>query len=194
VAEQFTQEAADAAIAEGARICLRRGRQIANVTALAGATPIYSVRRFLGRDGERWIATNAIFPISRAVEVTRATEAFFAARQAEIERHRLRIGYISQVTPVHWQIEPLFYWWDELEELHFRHLPEAEATRFRALRAEPWGRDMALIALTGWGHPDDKRRASEAGFDLHLTKPVDPAELEELLRSPDLRGEAAARG
>ena len=64
----------------------------------------------------------------------------------------------------------------------------------RALRAEPWGRDMALIALTGWGHPDDKRRASEAGFDLHLTKPVDPAELEELLRSPDLRGEAAARG
>ncbi|MFO1455302.1 MAG: FAD-binding oxidoreductase [Steroidobacteraceae bacterium] len=144
VAEQFTQEAADAAIAEGARICLRRGRQIANVTALAGATPIYSVRRFLGRDGERWIATNAIFPISRAVEVTRATEAFFAARQAEIERHRLRIGYISQVTPVHWQIEPLFYWWDELEELHFRHLPEAEATRFRALRAEPGVREFVL--------------------------------------------------
>jgi FAD/FMN-containing dehydrogenase len=90
VAEQFTQEAADAAIAAGARICLRRGRQIPNVTALAGATPIYSVRRFLGRDGERWIATNAIFPISRAVEVTRATEAFFAAQQAQLERHRVR--------------------------------------------------------------------------------------------------------
>ena len=144
VAEQCAQEAADAAIGVGAKICLRRGRRIANVTALAGATPIYSVRRFLGRDGERWIATHAIFPVSRAVEVTRATEAFFAARQAEIERHGVRIGYISQVTPVHWQIEPLFYWWDELEELHFRHLTPDEATRFRGLRARPGVREFVL--------------------------------------------------
>ena len=144
VAEQFTQEAADAAIAEGAKICLRRGRQIPNVTALAGATPIYSVRRFLGRDGERWIATNAIFPISRAVEVTRATEAFFAARQAALGRHRVRVGYISQVTPVHWQIEPLFYWPDELEELHLRHLGAGEAEKFRALKGEPGTREFVL--------------------------------------------------
>jgi hypothetical protein len=137
VAEQFTQEAADAAIAEGARICLRRGREIPRVIALASAAPIYSVRRFLGRDGERWIATNAIFPISRAVEVVRRTEAFFAARQPELDRHRVRVGYISQVTPVHFQIEPLFYWPDELEELHFRHLGEEEARRFRALRGDP---------------------------------------------------------
>lgn len=144
VAEQFTQDAADAAIAVGAKICLRRGRQIPNVTALAGSTPIYSVRRFLGRDGERWIATNAIFPIGRAVEVTRATEAFFAARQAGIERHKVRIGHISQVTPVHWQIEPLFYWWDELEELHLRHLGADEAARFRTLKAEPGTREFVL--------------------------------------------------
>ncbi len=55
----------------------------------------------------------------------------------------------------------------------------------RALRAAPGGADLELIALTGWGHPDDKRRAAEAGFDRHLTKPVDPAELEELLRVAD---------
>ncbi|MCU0759441.1 MAG: FAD-binding oxidoreductase [Steroidobacteraceae bacterium] len=144
VAEQFTQEAADAAIAAGAKLCLKRGRQIPNVTALAGATPIYSVRRFLGRDGERWIATNAIFPVSRAVEVTRATESFFAARAAQLERHRVRIGYISQVTPVHWQIEPLFYWWDELEELHLRHLSADEAARFRGLKAAPGTREFVL--------------------------------------------------
>jgi PAS domain S-box-containing protein len=52
----------------------------------------------------------------------------------------------------------------------------------RALRAAPGGERLELIALTGWGHPDDKRRAAEAGFDRHLTKPVDPGELEELLR------------
>ena len=49
------------------------------------------------------------------------------------------------------------------------------------IRDETWGRHMILIALTGWGQEDDKRRAQRAGFDHHLTKPVDPATLEELL-------------
>ena len=57
----------------------------------------------------------------------------------------------------------------------------------RALRAAPGGADLELIALTGWGHADDKLRAAEAGFDRHLTKPVDPDELEELLRVAEFR-------
>ena len=40
---------------------------------------------------------------------------------------------------------------------------------------------MAVIALTGWGQDEDKRRALEAGFDHHLTKPVEAAALEKLL-------------
>jgi PAS domain S-box-containing protein len=39
------------------------------------------------------------------------------------------------------------------------------------------GRDVRLIAITGWGQDGDKRRAWAAGFDAHLTKPVDPAAL-----------------
>jgi len=35
------------------------------------------------------------------------------------------------------------------------------------------GRDVRIVALTGWGQDDDRRRAAEAGFDVHLTKPVD---------------------
>jgi signal transduction histidine kinase/CheY-like chemotaxis protein len=42
----------------------------------------------------------------------------------------------------------------------------------RRLRAEPWGKHMLLIAVTGWGQDSDKQRATEAGFDCHLTKPV----------------------
>jgi CheY-like chemotaxis protein len=49
------------------------------------------------------------------------------------------------------------------------------------IREQPWGRHMALIALTGWGQEDDKRRAIEAGFDHHITKPVDSLVLEKLL-------------
>ncbi len=53
----------------------------------------------------------------------------------------------------------------------------------RHLRTQSWGRDMVLIALTGWGQEEDKQRSIEAGFDQHLTKPLDPSHLEELLAS-----------
>jgi CheY-like chemotaxis protein len=51
----------------------------------------------------------------------------------------------------------------------------------RHIRQEPWGKKMVLVALTGWGQEEDKRRATEAGFDHHLTKPVEPAVLRKLL-------------
>jgi PAS domain S-box-containing protein len=53
----------------------------------------------------------------------------------------------------------------------------------RRIRAWPWGRDMMLVALTGWGQDADRRRTLEAGFDAHLVKPVDPAEVMKLLAS-----------
>jgi len=51
----------------------------------------------------------------------------------------------------------------------------------RRIRAETWGRDMLLIAVTGWGQPGDKRQCAEAGFDHHLTKPVDVTDITRLL-------------
>jgi len=48
------------------------------------------------------------------------------------------------------------------------------------IRREAWGERIKLIAVTGWGQPEDKRRALAAGFNYHLTKPVDPAQLEAL--------------
>lgn len=49
------------------------------------------------------------------------------------------------------------------------------------IRQEDWGKQALLVALTGWGQPADKRRAAEAGFDEHMTKPVDPEELERMI-------------
>jgi len=54
----------------------------------------------------------------------------------------------------------------------------------RRIREQPWGRDAVIIALTGWGQENDKRRSLEAGFDHHLVKPVEPAALVSLL-SPE---------
>ncbi len=51
----------------------------------------------------------------------------------------------------------------------------------RRIRDEEGSGRAVLVAITGWGQDDDRRRAREAGFDHHLTKPVDPAQLQRLL-------------
>jgi len=51
------------------------------------------------------------------------------------------------------------------------------------IRQQPWGQVMVLIALTGWGQESDRQHSQAAGFDHHLVKPVDPAELVRLLAS-----------
>jgi signal transduction histidine kinase/ActR/RegA family two-component response regulator len=51
----------------------------------------------------------------------------------------------------------------------------------RAIRAEAWGGDIVLIALSGWGQDSDKQRSRDAGFDHHLVKPVDHAVLSKIL-------------
>ncbi|MGH8635701.1 MAG: response regulator [Burkholderiales bacterium] len=51
----------------------------------------------------------------------------------------------------------------------------------RRMRNEPWGKHVKLVAVTGWGHPEDRSRAIAAGFDAHLLKPVDHAALVKLL-------------
>ena len=91
-------------------------------------------------------------------------------------------------------------------ELALRQWRDGEAAE-RELRAEPYAaavldlglplldgyavcsalreaglRDTRIVALTGYGREEDRRRALEAGFDAHLVKPVDPARLDELLR------------
>jgi len=57
----------------------------------------------------------------------------------------------------------------------------------RQIRQEPRLSTVTLIALTGWGTDEDKRRAAEAGFNLHLTKPIDPAIVAEMFESMSAR-------
>src|SRR5262245_14519817 len=65
-------------------------------------------------------------------------------------------------------------------------LPELDGFQVAsALRRDPATADIRMIAITGYGRPEDRRRSGEAGFELHLTKPVDPSVLQQLLSDGD---------
>jgi signal transduction histidine kinase/CheY-like chemotaxis protein len=67
-------------------------------------------------------------------------------------------------------------------------LPELDGYEVaRRIRRLPGGQNILLVALTGWGQMDDRRRANEAGFDYHLTKPVEVAILNDLLSRGESR-------
>jgi CheY-like chemotaxis protein len=60
-------------------------------------------------------------------------------------------------------------------------LPELDGYSVARRVREALGGAVYLIALTGYGQPDDRRRAAEAGFDVHVTKPIDSAMLLDLV-------------
>jgi signal transduction histidine kinase len=69
----------------------------------------------------------------------------------------------------------------------------------RRIRSMPWGRDVRIVALSGWGQDADRRKSREAGFDHHLLKPVNYPDLARLLNAFDAprqpeEGGADARG
>jgi len=60
----------------------------------------------------------------------------------------------------------------------------------RRLRAEDWGSRVTLVAVTAYGREEDRRRAEEAGFDMHFVKPADPAAILGLFKDVRIRGQA----
>lgn len=64
----------------------------------------------------------------------------------------------------------------------------------RMIREQPWGKNMFLIALSGWGQQLDRQRTKEAGFDAHLTKPAKYETLMEILNHLPIDGIAAVDG
>ena len=53
----------------------------------------------------------------------------------------------------------------------------------RHIRNEQWGKDLVLVALTGWGQEEDRQQSRDAGFDAHMVKPVDHDLLQDFLAS-----------
>ncbi len=143
-AEGLDDTSAEAGIAKARVVCVKRGREIANVLPRAMEARGYSVRGFLGGQGQRWVPTNSIWPLSRAVEIATAVQGFFAERKPEMQRLGIQESYMTNWGNGYFQCEPSFYWADEVSELHLRHLGKDEADKFRGLKPNPEARAFAM--------------------------------------------------
>jgi len=121
----------------------REGREIPNLLPMALAAKPYSVRGFLGPEGERWVPTNAMLPYSRAESAAAAVQAFFESQRARMDALGIWESYMLGPRPGFVVLEPSFYWTDEVSQLHLDHLDAASAARFRDRPANPAAREFA---------------------------------------------------
>ncbi|MBL8642841.1 MAG: FAD-binding oxidoreductase [Rhodospirillaceae bacterium] len=138
--EGFDNATAEAGMAKVRSVCVKRGREIANVLPRAMEARGFSVRGFLGGLGQRWVPTNSLWPLSRAVEIATAVQGFFNARRADMQRLGIQESYMTNWGQGYFQCEPSVYWADEVSELHLRHLGKDEADKFRGLKPNPEAR------------------------------------------------------
>jgi D-lactate dehydrogenase (cytochrome) len=140
--ESHSDHAAEDAIAIVKSVAAKRGREFPAILPRAREAIGFSIRKFLGKDGERWIATSSLWPLGRAVEVARVTEAFMAAHKSEMDRHGVIHSYVTNFGQHYFLCEPCFYWRDEVTELHLRALSTEEAARFKSLSSAPDSRKL----------------------------------------------------
>lgn len=125
------------------------GREIPNLLPMALAAKPYSVRGFLGPEGERWVPTNALLPFSRAVQAATDVQRYFDSQRARMDALGIWESYMIGPRHGFMLLEPSFYWRDEVSRLHLDHLDAASAKRFRGAAANPEARAFAMQLRAG---------------------------------------------
>ena len=127
----------------------REGREIPNLLPMALAAKPYSVRGFLGPEGERWVPTNAMIPLSQGERAATAVQAYFQSHRTAMAQHGLWESYMLAARPGFVLIEPSFYWRDEVSALQLDHLDAASAAKFAAFAPNPSARAFAIELREG---------------------------------------------
>jgi len=139
VVDESSAAAADARAAAVRAIAARDGVEIeASVPRAIRSLPFTYPNDILGDRGERWVPTHALAPHSRALEVIRALEDYFAAHEEDLRTHGIEWGYlVFAVATRTTLIEPLFYWPDRRAAYHERMIQPQHLAKLPLLEPNP---------------------------------------------------------
>ncbi len=143
-AEGIDDKAANAVLDRIREICCQTAVEVSPNIAIALNARPYSIRGFVGLEGERFVPIHAMFPLSRASAVASQIERFFADNQRVLEEQRITTCCIAGMEQGIFVIEPMFYWRDQLGPLHRRYLPAQKFARLNRGEANPQGRATVI--------------------------------------------------
>ena len=129
-AEGATQPIAEQMIALARERCARSASEIEPTVPKALRARPYSIRGFVGVEGERWIPVHGMLPLSRARSAFSALEAVIGSHAADMQAAGVRHSWLISSPGAYITIEPMFFWRDELDALHLKHLSERNRERF----------------------------------------------------------------
>ena len=142
VVEGATEALAQAQLDLARAICRESGVEMDNVVPKTLRAKPYSIRGFLGIDGERWVPVHGILPLSRAPACHSALESHLLVQSAALEAHGIKYSWLISSAGAYVSIEPMFYWNDALDPIHFAHLSERNRKRFAGRAENPSARAL----------------------------------------------------
>jgi len=135
--DAVSDRAAEDGMDQARDACLKFGREIPAILPRARDAVRFSIRKFLGKDGERWVATSSLWPIGRAVEIATKVEEFFDGRKDKMAQYGVQHSYVTNCSAFYFLCEPCFYWRDALTALHLENISKAEADKYSKFEPNP---------------------------------------------------------
>lgn len=145
-AEAVTAIGAEAQLSLAKKICERSGHEIDNVIPKTLHTKAYSIRGFVGPQGERWVPIHGILSLSKARACMDDLTAFINSKATVLNQVGVSVNWLISSIGAYITIEGMFYWKDTLDPIHFRHLTPRNAERFSHAAQNKPARD-AIAAL-----------------------------------------------
>ena len=145
--DSYDKDVAHKALEVARGVCNENGgREIDNtLPTVFRAHPFGGVRTvLLGSDGEIWLPIHGFMPLSKAVELGNATEAFFEENRELMERYNIHSSYLTCFAGTEFVIEPSIYWHDELGDFRLSLIEEEFQEKWKSNPPDEEKRNVAL--------------------------------------------------
>lgn len=140
--EAPTQEGVDAQLGKIREICGRGGKEAPDVFPRTLHAKPYSVRGFVGPNGERWVPVHGIFRNADAGKALADIQTVLENRAAEMSAAGITASYLISSSAPYVLIEPMLYWHDRLDPIHMKYLSPRNRERFGAFADNPAARQI----------------------------------------------------
>lgn len=147
-----TSQGASASLRVAKGICKKYDAKalIPSIPVLIRAVPFQPIRQYiLGYGGECWFPIHGLVPLSKAIEVSLAIEAYFAENKARMDKNNIRYSYLMCTSGPEFIIEPSLYWPDKIGEFRQEFLEPEYREKWKDRPEQPDVRAIAIELRAG---------------------------------------------